>query len=181
MKWSQLKKQIEEKFAEPVVGRVEVWNTRYRRAHDQAGEAWITIDIECRISVSDYTYINEVCLEQDRIEGAERTGVFDVATYCEQRRAAETTVKGRGIVTPWDFNASLFAYLNLSIEEAIHSENPIIRAFATLDRRFGKRRLIEFDDTHELPIVQTLYQFRCQAEGVINKQGKAKEAENQSS
>jgi len=31
MKWSQLKTRIEEKFAESVVGRVEVWNTRYPR------------------------------------------------------------------------------------------------------------------------------------------------------
>ena len=44
MKWSQLKKRIEESFADSVRGRVEVWNTRYRRAHDDAGEAWITID-----------------------------------------------------------------------------------------------------------------------------------------
>lgn len=44
MKWSELKKRIEEKFAESVHGRVEVWATRYRHAHDQEGEAWITFD-----------------------------------------------------------------------------------------------------------------------------------------
>ncbi|MFC7513559.1 hypothetical protein ACFQUU_00930 [Herbaspirillum sp. GCM10030257] len=44
MQWSQLKKSLEASFAESVRGRVEVWATRYRHAHEQAGEAWITFD-----------------------------------------------------------------------------------------------------------------------------------------
>ena len=44
MQWSQLKKRIEHNFAASLRGRVQVWSTRYRRAHDGAGESWITID-----------------------------------------------------------------------------------------------------------------------------------------
>ncbi|MHC4745149.1 MAG: hypothetical protein ACYS8Z_24805 [Planctomycetota bacterium] len=36
----------------------------------------------------------------------------------------------------------------------------------TLDRRFGKRRLKEFDDSNEHSLVKTLYRFRCEAEGI---------------
>jgi len=65
-----------------------------------------------------------------------------------------------------DVNRALFDFLNLSINDAIKSDNPIIRAFATLDRRFGRRRLDAFDDSKEHPLVKTLYRFRCKAEGV---------------
>jgi hypothetical protein len=46
-----------------------------------------------------------------------------------------------------DVNRGLFDFLNLSIDDAIKSDNPIIRAFATLDRRFGRRRLGDFDES----------------------------------
>lgn len=42
MMWSKLKSRIEAGFADCLKGRVEIWNTRYRGAHDQEGEGWIT-------------------------------------------------------------------------------------------------------------------------------------------
>ncbi|NQT88950.1 hypothetical protein HQ560_19435, partial [bacterium] len=44
MKWSKLKSQVEGMFADSVRGRVRLHSTRYRKAHDQDGRAWITID-----------------------------------------------------------------------------------------------------------------------------------------
>jgi hypothetical protein len=41
MRWSLLKKKVEDNFADSVVGRVEVYNTRYRKAHDEYGEVWV--------------------------------------------------------------------------------------------------------------------------------------------
>jgi hypothetical protein len=62
-------------------------------------------------------------------------------------------------------DSALFDFLNLSINDAVKSANPIIRAFAIIDRRFGKRRLAYFDDSQEHPLVKMLYRFRCKAEG----------------
>ena len=55
MPWSKLKQRIEETFADSVRGRVELHQTRYRRAHDQAGELWITLDGEQILSAGSYT------------------------------------------------------------------------------------------------------------------------------
>lgn len=170
MKWSQLKKRIEATFADAVAGRVEVWNTRYRKSHDAEGEAWITIDGQRVWSMGTYAYLMESWRELERRptdlkcaeseEADQRGGVFGL--WGKTHRA----VQARGVFALPDMNRALFEYLSLSIDDAISSENPVLRAFAMLDRRFGKRRLLGFDASRENPLVQALYRFRCEAEGV---------------
>src|SRR6476469_7554917 len=46
MQWSQLKKQVESRFAPSMAGRVELRTTSYRHTHDAEGRGWITIDKE---------------------------------------------------------------------------------------------------------------------------------------
>ncbi len=170
MKWSQLKKRIEATFADSVAGRVEVWNTRYRRAHDQEGEAWITIDKQRVVSMATYTYFVEFYRQANRLRLESACDDFsDPAQREGYHRAgdeADRIVNERGVFPMGALNRALFDYLNLSIDDASESQNPIIRAFATLDRRFGKRRLTEFDDSEEHPLVRTLFRFRCEAEGI---------------
>jgi len=168
MKWSQLKKRIEANFADSVAGRVEVWTTRYRESQEAEGEAWITIDKQRVYSMGTYTYLVEAYHEATRLreeagctEDPHRDPGYSGA-YIEGLHLAEE----KGLFPLWDFNRALFDSLSLSIDDAIKSDSPIIRAFATLDRRFGKRRLRAFDDSDEHSLVQTLYRFRCDAEGM---------------
>jgi hypothetical protein len=169
MKWSQLKKRIEATFADSIAGRVEVWNTRYRKSHDAQGEAWITIDKQRISSMGTLTYFGKSHSEANRLR--RESGCIDFRDpqqregYHQARDEAEKTVHDRGVFSLCDLNRALFDYLNLSIDDAIQSDNPIIRAFATLDSRFGKRRLKEFDDSEEHTLVKTLYRFRCEVEG----------------
>lgn len=168
MKWSHLKNQIETKFADSIAGRVEVWNTRYRKSHDQEGEAWITFDKERICSMGAYTFYKEAWLETLKLRKGElKIDWFDSEIY-SQRHEAEKIVKEKGVLAPWDFNSALYDYLNLSIDAAIVSDNPVIRSLAVLDKRFGKRRLNEYDDSKEHPLVRMLYHLRCKAEG-LNK------------
>ena len=44
MRWSKLKQTVEAMFAESVSGRVQLWTTRYAKAHDRFGRSWISID-----------------------------------------------------------------------------------------------------------------------------------------
>ena len=41
----------------------------------------------------------------------------------------------------WDFLSAVLEYRNLSIQDALNSENYIIKILAILDRRVGKRTL----------------------------------------
>jgi len=44
MMWSKLKKQLEDFICPSLKGRVEFWITNYRKAPDQLGRAYITVD-----------------------------------------------------------------------------------------------------------------------------------------
>ena len=56
------------------------------------------------------------------------------------------------------------------ITSALHSNNYILRAFAYMDRRVGKRTLIKIkDDAEALPEwVKQFYRVRCESEGLQN-------------
>ena len=61
---------------------------------------------------------------------------------------------------------------NQSIEKSLVSENPLVRIFAILDRRVGKRRLLALEESmeQELDWVRAFYVIRMQAEGLIDKE-----------
>ena len=168
MKWSQLKRRMEGLFADSVRGRVEVWNTRYRHAHDGEGEAWITIDGQVAYSMGSLGYLVK------HHQGAERLrkerGCTDyrnpdhASGYYAAWREARRNVAQAGEFALWDFNGALFDYLNMSIDEILCSDHPIIRGFGMLDRRLGKRRLTALKETIQHPFVGLLYEFRCRVE-----------------
>lgn len=172
MQWSQLKKRIESNFAESIKGRIEIWNTLYRKSHDSEGEAWITIDKNLVFSFASYTYLVESYLLSEKIQND--TGFTDYRNpehfdgYYQAIKQADQILIERGIFSSWQFNESLFQFLNISIEEAITSDNPIIRSLAIIDKRFGKRRLIKINISNEHPIVQFLHEFRCLSEGITH-------------
>jgi hypothetical protein len=63
------------------------------------------------------------------------------------------------------FHASLATYLDLSIPQALASDDPLHRALAMIDRRLGRRRfeaLLLAPDEHM--IVRKLYELRADAE-----------------
>jgi hypothetical protein len=170
MKWSQLKKRIEDGMADSVRGRVQIWTTRYRHAHDDEGEAWITIDGERTQSFGSLTYYIEHHHESQRM--LEERGSPDWqepsqrAEYHNAHRDADRSLAKKGVLPLWEVNRLLFCYLNTGIETILNSDNPLIRAIGLLDKRCGKRRLAAIDPATEHPLVQTVYRVRCKAEGI---------------
>ena len=53
--------------------------------------------------------------------------------------------------------------------KALSATNPLVRIFALLDRRLGKRRLLALEDSmeQELDWVRAFYVIRLQAEGLM--------------
>ena len=51
-------------------------------------------------------------------------------------------------------------------------QNPLVRIFALLDRRLGKRRLLALEESmeQELDWVRAFYVIRMQAEGLMEKE-----------
>ena len=68
-----------------------------------------------------------------------------------------------------DFIHSVTIYLKTDVTASIHSENYLLRIFAYMDRRTGKRTLIKIQDEVEtLPEwVKQFYRIRCEADGIV--------------
>jgi hypothetical protein len=155
MKWSKLKKTIEEKFADSLNGRVELYTTRYTSGSYFMVRGWITIDGEeiANFSTPDnyQKYGWNTPEINERIPSEHRT----------EEQAVE-----KGEFSRWDFMNACWEYINLSIDEAIKNENPIIKSFAMIDKRFGKRRLKLIEKTGLHPLTLKLLELRIESENL---------------
>ncbi|MCW3783140.1 SF0329 family protein [Defluviimonas salinarum] len=170
MKWSKLKQRIEDCFADSVRGRVEVWTTRYRHAHDAVGEGWITVDKMRVHSMGTLTYWKKLYTgsaklqaEWDRQHPEESAHIGGCLAANDE---TEIMLESTAAISLCNFNDALFEYLNLSIDQILNSDKTIIRALGMFDRRLGKRRLRALDMNSEQELVRRFFGIRCEAEGV---------------
>ena len=58
---------------------------------------------------------------------------------------------------------------NQSIEKSLYSENMLVRIFAVLDRRVGKRKLISMKESieNEPDSIKEFFAIRMNAEGIV--------------
>ena len=70
--------------------------------------------------------------------------------------------------TDEEFSSALEKYRNQEIQESIHSDNPLIRMFAVLDRRIGKRTLSKIKEEIDAQPqwLQQIYALRLSADTV---------------
>ncbi|MGI8856988.1 MAG: SF0329 family protein [Thermomicrobiales bacterium] len=160
MQWSKLKKQIEDRFAESLHGRVVVHDTWYRHAgHDRDGRLWLTIDGQ---EIANFCAFRYWHAERPLLDEARRLGIGDSYAAASQKLNAE------GVFSQGQAYRALRESLLLSIESMLGSSPGIIRALAMLDSRLGKRRLARFSFADgEIALVRACYRVRCEAEGII--------------
>lgn len=180
MQWSKTKSTLESFICDKLKGRVKLYATVYRKSHDGPSRVWITCDKKEILSASDVAYglkhnnlFKEIIVEE-QLNGIPNYPDWKVMFYSKERKAlvnasdkAEEMMINQGVFESYHLYGSFMKYNNLSIDEAINSENMIIRVFAMFDRRIGKRRLQEINfakNTH--PLVIKFYKIRCDAEGI---------------
>ena len=120
--------------------------------------SWITIDKE---------EIANFSTPENSSKYGWNTPDIDKRIEPEERTEGQAVEKGE--FSGYDFTDACFEYLNLNIDAALESENPIIRSFAMLDRRLGKRRLklLRDQDSSDLhPLVFRMLNFRLQCEKI---------------
>ncbi len=138
-KWSKIKKILEDDcLCEALKERVEYFNTRYRCAHDQAGRICILVDKKEILSMSSLK-------EYELYDLAHELSPSDQSMK-EAYENVDEIVCSKGIFAPWDFEEAFEIYQNQKISESIHSENLLVKLFAILDRRVGKRSLTALVD-----------------------------------
>ncbi len=162
--WSGTRKKLEADYLCPALrGRVRYFAATYRESHDQEGRAAILVDGE-EILKSNY-------FEYD--------GSFWNMYYRLGKDASEIRqiILNRGLFDQRIFYTAFQEFDNQSIEDSLTSQNPIVRIFALLDRRLGKRRLATLEETmeQELDWVRPFYLLHMEAEGLRLKSLKEKE------
>lgn len=191
--WSKLKKQLENFICPSLKGRVEFWVTNYRKAPDQMGRAYITVDgkevinmctlkkeveiyrTEQEIKERDNIDFDEYDYEQDEMSellrkiGYSEEMISQIAINRAINDIAEKKVEEKGIFAQYDFFEAVKVFLSSPIEESLKSDNPIIRSLAVIDKRVGKRTLSKLkepmkDEKSEL--VRYFYNLRCEAENI---------------
>ena len=133
--WSGLNKWLKECLCEEFKDRITYFLTRYHKVHDTYGRAAILLDGKELVCFS--------WIEQNRQEQAVS------AEYTQDKRKnwdrlyeeLKPTWDGTCTYCEWDFLCAVLEFRKLSIQDALNSEDYIVRILAILDKRGGKRTL----------------------------------------
>lgn len=176
--WSKVKKKLESFLADSVKERISYQVTNYRRAADNVGRAVLLVDKKEILNMCTILSERELYKEEEAIRGRmemnaeideslteqEVTAYFDqiIQKNLDMQEQAHQVIKSKGIYSQRDFFEAVERYFDQPIRESLHSEELLIRIFALLDRRVGKRALnslkANMDKEHEL--LQFFYNLR---------------------
>ncbi len=160
--WSGMRKKLEREYlAESLRGHIQYYATSYRKSHDHEGRAAIRYDGK---------EIIKGCYWNNWM----KAGLFPRDEKWERRMAMENAYMDDvalklGVFDQRCFYRAFEEFEHQSIEESLVSDNLIIRIFAILDRRIGKRRLLLMQETinDEPEIFQEFFAIRAKAEGLM--------------
>lgn len=157
--WSGIRNKLEKEYlAESLRGHIQYYATTYSKSPDHEGRAAIRYDgkeiisgcywnnyMKAHLFPKDETYERRMNEEMAYIDDtALQLGVFDQRVFYE----------------------AFAEFDNQSIEDSLESSNLIVRIFAVLDRRVGKRRLkaMQKEILNEPATFQEFYAIRMNAE-----------------
>lgn len=185
MIWSKTKPLLESFLAPALAGRVGYLSTSYRYTPDKNGQCCLAVDNKKIFNMKDGTtgmkwYQSEqdikndpavtIPLSDDEIERIrqetggkvpeERLAVIArdrrLLVYAKETRAAQTALSKS------DFYKTADVFLSQPIEESLASKDILLNCLALLDRRIGKKRIMDMEMTVKTkhPIVQYFYSLR---------------------
>ncbi|OXM15652.1 SF0329 family protein [Paenibacillus herberti] len=185
MSWSKLKQQLESFLCPALHGRVEYRATSYSYLPDKAGNCYITVDKKNILNMSDPTtlirwYQTELEIKNDSdiripISNEEIEAVRNdtkgtvpedrlkiiarnrkISEYGKELLAAQSSLSKSNFVVVAN------KFLTISIDESLESNDILLNILALVDRRVGKRRILNMTEKMELkhPVVQYFYELR---------------------
>lgn len=185
MSWSKLKQQLEGFLSPALNGRVEYRAPGYRYLPDKSGICYISVDKKNVLNMSDKTsfikwYQTEleikndpdlqVPITHDDIE-AVRTDTKGpvpedrLAVMARSRKSTEHAkelLSAQASLSKSNFIVVATKFLSAPLEDSIESKDILLNILALVDRRIGKKRIINMSETIKLkhPAVQYFYELR---------------------
>ena len=162
MPWSKIKHRLENEFLAPSLrGRVTYFATSYSKCPDHESRAAVRVD---SVEVFKSSYYEKMMLHSQKLHELNEGGRGYMESWMQAFDEAE---KAGGFDQRWFYQA-FDTFVSQPIEESLKSEFPLVRIFAILDRRTGKRRLAAMADEMRIapPFIQVFYRLRCEAEGL---------------
>ena len=136
--WSGLNKQLNECLCDSLRNRVSYFLTRYHKVHNSYGRASIKLDGRELVV---FSWIDMYKQDSDMNERWEEIGVWDDTLDLRNKWQEE------GTLSDWDFLQAATDFLQMSIADALISDNCLIRIFSILDRRVGRRTIKQMQDS----------------------------------
>ncbi len=154
MRWSKLKHRVEENFAESIGERVSIHSAAYGAC--SCGHAWLALDGEVIANFCTRAHYNRFQYgdkERDR-------GITP-----EQTKRHKDQFVDYGEISRQDVYEACWAFVHeLSFDDALGSDDPLIQSLAVLDRRLGKRRYTQVRDSTLHPLARKLFETRMACE-----------------
>jgi hypothetical protein len=175
--WSGLRKILEEDLlCDSLHGRVQYFLTHYHNAPDNYGRFSVRVDGKEMLWANPYNetkLFNYANLLQNELGIPKRQWIsgkrflYDEENLQIENEAANMIIKD-GNMDIWQITNAIKIYRNLSIHDAISSTNEVVRMFAILDRRVGKRTLqkLVYTVDEQPKWLQFFYKLRLEAEGI---------------
>ena len=161
--WSGMRKYLEqEMLAEELKGRIRYYCST-AVGMDGCRFFELYVDGVC-VKRFSWETVNSWFLSQ---EGLGQPRPMSIPDYWQDfwQRLEQFPMEQRSEYTDEEFCLALDCYRNSDIQQSIHSSNPIVKMFALLDRRIGKRTLagLQKEMQRQPEWLQNIYRLRLEA------------------
>ncbi|WP_058302966.1 SF0329 family protein [Gorillibacterium timonense] len=185
MSWSKLKQQLESFLSPALQGRVEYGATSYRYVPDKSGICYLVVDKKNVLNMSDRTnsirwYQTEqevkndpdiqIPISKEEIEAirketkgkAPEDRLLVMARSRKLTELAKELLSAQASLSRSNFTVVATKFLSISIEESLESTDILLNILAIVDKRVGKKRILNMSDKMKVkhPIVQYFYELR---------------------
>jgi len=164
--WSGMRKVLEqENICHSLKGRIQYFVTRYTESHDEECRVAIRLDGKEILKSSFFDWAKK------RVDVVESNVVIKehYMSYWDYWDKIHLETSNHAGLTRHCFYNAFHEYHNQSIEKSLASPDPIVKLFAIMDKRVGKRRLQNmFTKIQTQPEwLQVFFRLRLEADGVI--------------
>lgn len=159
--WSGIRHKLETEYlAESLRGHIQYYVTTYSKSPDHEGRAAILLDGEEILSGNYWNQWYKAHLYPHDDKYNDR--------MMQEHPFMDEVAMNLGLFEQRSFYRAFETFDNQNIDKSLMSENLLIKIFALLDRRVGKRRLMKMkvEMLEEPSVIQLFYAIRMKAENI---------------